>query len=109
MPTALRIAVAVLVCTLVTPVHARAGDTVLTWNEIAVNTAIANGQSPFVQARTNAVVSLAVFEAVNTITGDYDPYLGTFDAPSGASADARLERVGLGAAARRSMPPSRTH
>jgi len=88
MPTALRIAVAALVCTLVTPVHARAGDTVLTWNEIAINTAVANGQSPFVQARTNAVVALAVFEAVNTITGDYEPYLGTFEAPDGASVDA---------------------
>jgi hypothetical protein len=88
MRTALRIAVAGLVCALVVPAHARAGDTVLTWNEIAVNTAIANAQSPFVQARTNAVVSLAVFEAVNTITGEFEPYLGTFDAPSGASVDA---------------------
>jgi hypothetical protein len=29
-----------------------------------------------------------VFEAVNTITGDYEPYLGTFEAPDGASVDA---------------------
>ena len=83
-----RIAVVGLVCALSVPAGALAGDTVLTWNKIAVDTAIANGQNPFVQARTNAVVSLAVFEAVNTITGDYEPYLGTFDAPSGASVDA---------------------
>jgi hypothetical protein len=83
-----RFAVVGLVCALAGPAHADAGDTVLTWNEIAVNTAIANGQSPFAQARTNAVVSLAVFEAVNTITGDYEPYLGTFNAPAGASVDA---------------------
>ena len=88
MRIALRIAVVGLVCTLAVPAQAGASDTVLTWNEIAVNTAIANGQNPFVQARTNAVVALAVFEAVNTITGDYEPYLGTFDAPSGASVDA---------------------
>ena len=88
MRTALRIAVAGLVCALVVPAHARAGDTVLAWNEIAIDTAIANAQSPFVQARTNAIVSLAVFEAVNTITGDFDPYLGAFDAPEGASVDA---------------------
>ena len=88
MPSAARIAVVGLVCALAVPAQTRAGDTVLTWNEIAVNTAIANGQSPFAQARTNAVVSLAVFEAVNTITGDYEPYLGTFDAPPGASVDA---------------------
>ena len=83
-----RIAIAGLVCVLSIPAAARAGDTVLAWNEIAVNTAIANGQNPFVQARTQAVVSLAVFEAVNTITGDDEPYLGTFQAPDGASVDA---------------------
>jgi hypothetical protein len=63
-------------------------DAVLDWNEIAVNTAIANGQNPFAQARTGAIVQLAVFEAVNSITGDYRPYLGTIVAPHGASADA---------------------
>ena len=52
-------------------------DAVLDWNLIAVNTAIANGQSPFAQARYAAIVQLAVFEAVNAITGDYQPYLGT--------------------------------
>ena len=63
-------------------------DTVLDWNEIAVNTAIANGQSPFAQARFAAIAQLAVFEAVNSITGDYQPYLGTIQAPRGASVDA---------------------
>ena len=52
------------------------------------NTAVANEQNPFAQARTAAIVQLAVFEAVNAITGDYRPYLGTIDAPRGASADA---------------------
>jgi hypothetical protein len=64
------------------------GDAVLDWNEIAVNTAIANGQSPFAQSRTAAIVQLAVFEAVNSITGEYRPYLRTITAPAGASADA---------------------
>ena len=63
-------------------------DAVLDWNLIAVNTAIANGQSPFAQARSAAIVQLAVFEAVNAITGDYRPYLGSIVAPHGASADA---------------------
>jgi hypothetical protein len=35
-----------------------------------------------------AITQLAVFEAVNAITGDYKPYLGTVVAPAGASADA---------------------
>src|SRR5271169_476749 len=63
-------------------------DAVLDWNLIAVNTAIANGQNPFAQARNAAVVQVAVFEAVNAITGDYRPYLGNIVAPHGASADA---------------------
>jgi hypothetical protein len=63
-------------------------DAVLDWNLIAVNTAIANGQSPFAQARYAAIVQLAVFEAVNAITGDYRPYLGGIVAPDGASPDA---------------------
>jgi hypothetical protein len=63
-------------------------DAVLDWNLIAVNTAIANGQSPFAQARYAAIVQLAVFEAVNAITREYQPYLGSIVAPHGASADA---------------------
>jgi len=64
------------------------GDVVLDWNVIAINTAIANGQNPFAQARFAAIAQLAVFEAVNSITGDYRPYLGTVVAPPGASPDA---------------------
>lgn len=63
-------------------------DVVLDWNTIAVNTAITNHQNPFAQARYAAIVQLAVFEAVNSITGDYQPYLGTITAPPGASAEA---------------------
>jgi hypothetical protein len=63
-------------------------DVVLDWNEIAVNTAVANKQSPYAQARDAAIVQLAVFEAVNAITGEYKPYLGTVTAPPSASAEA---------------------
>ena len=63
-------------------------DPVLDWNVIAVDTAVANGQNPFAQARFAAIVQVAVFEAVNAITGDYRPYLGTIVAPHGASPDA---------------------
>jgi hypothetical protein len=63
-------------------------DALLDWNAIAVNTAIANGQNPFAQARSVAIVQLAVFESVNAITGEYHPYLGTIVAPPSASPDA---------------------
>jgi hypothetical protein len=68
-------------------VTARA-DVVLDWNVIAVNTAVANKQNPFAQARYAAIVQLAVFEAVNSITHHYEPYLGTITAAPDASPDA---------------------
>jgi hypothetical protein len=76
--------VALLVCS---PIAARA-DVVLDWNAIAVSTLVSQGQNPFAQSRFMAITQLAVFEAVNAITRDYKPYLGTVVAPAGASADA---------------------
>jgi PAP2 superfamily len=69
------------------PIAARA-DVVLDWNAIAVSTLRDQGQNPFAQARFMAITQLAVFEAVNAITRDYKPYLGTIIAPGGASVDA---------------------
>jgi PAP2 superfamily len=63
-------------------------DAVLDWNAIAVNTAVANKQNPFAQARYAAIVQLAVFEAVNSITHKYQLYLGTIAAPADSSPDA---------------------
>ena len=63
-------------------------DPVLDWNAIAVDTAVANGQNPFAQARFAAIVQVAVFEAVNAITGDDRPYLWSIVAPHGASPNA---------------------
>ena len=65
-----------------------AADVVLDWNAIAL-TNITVG-APFPTARLTAMTQLAVFEAVNAITGDYDPYLGvgTVTAPATASQEA---------------------
>jgi hypothetical protein len=76
-----------LAVVLLLPATMAQADVVLTWNEIAIKTMIQQGQSPFGQARVAAIVQLAVFEAVNAITGDYDPYIG-IAAPAGASVDA---------------------
>ena len=78
----------VLMATLLFGPAVAKADPVLDWNAIAVDTAVANGQNPFAQARYAAIVQLAVFEAVNSITGDYRPYLGSIVAPHGASAEA---------------------
>ena len=78
----------VLMLSLVVGSTTARADAVLDWNAIAVTTAVANKQSPFAQARYAAIVQLAVFEAVNSITHKYQPYLGTITAPPDASPDA---------------------
>lgn len=61
-------------------------DVVQDWNKIMLDTISA--QNPFAQSRFAAITQLAVFEAVNAITGRYTPYLGTIVAPPGSSAEA---------------------
>jgi hypothetical protein len=93
------LAIAILSVLLAAPLHARADAVsdwngiaftsdaiVLQWNEIAVATI--GAQPPFPASRFMATVQVAVFEAVNAITGDYEPYLGTITAPPGASTEA---------------------
>jgi hypothetical protein len=63
--------------------YARA-DMVLDWNAIMASTVTG---PPFETSRVTAITQLAVFEAVNAITGEYAPYLGTLVAPVGASAE----------------------
>jgi hypothetical protein len=84
----LAMACLVLISSLVGTTRATAEslDVVLEWNALAVTTVAT--QTPYAQARFMAITQLAVFEAVNAITGDYDPYIGTIDAPAGTSAEA---------------------
>ncbi len=65
-------------------------DAVTDWNAIMQATVSAPPTNPFFQARWGAIVQLAVFEAVNAIVGDYEPYLGVIDAPAWASPDAAV-------------------
>ena len=80
-----RIILGVVVVLLMSSAMARA-DVVLDWNATMLNTI--GAQNPFAQARFAAITQTAVFEAVNAITGDYEPYLGTIIAPPGASSEA---------------------
>jgi hypothetical protein len=88
----LTVAGAVVACTFGTG-PARA-DTVTEWNAIMQATVIAPGAvpptNPNYQTRWGAIVQLAVFEAVNAIVGDYEPYLGVVEAPAWASTDAAV-------------------
>jgi hypothetical protein len=93
----LRLSAAVILVGLVSgPAPASAQDIVLKWNDIAARTATAT--SPFNQARVMAIVQLSVFEAVNAITADYEPYLSEppVGAP-GASVDAAVIAAAHGA------------
>ena len=86
----LRVAAIVFVAGVISgPATARADDIVLRWNQIAAQTATAT--TPFNQARVAAIVQLSVFEAVNAITGEYEPYLNPPTiAPPGASVEAAV-------------------
>jgi hypothetical protein len=64
----------------------QATDVVVEWN--AITLAAVSGQNGVEQVRLAAIAHLAVFEAVNAIVGDFEPYLGTVVAPAGASAEA---------------------
>jgi hypothetical protein len=63
-------------------------DPVLQWNAITLATATAAGKDPIAQQRILSIVHLAIFDAVNAITGEYEPYLGSTGAEPGASAKA---------------------
>jgi hypothetical protein len=63
-------------------------DVVTEWNTYMQTTVAIAPSNPNLQTRWGAIVQLAVFEAVNSITGDYVPYLGTIVAPPGASPEA---------------------
>lgn len=86
MTSARPLAAAVVAVFLLSNPAAGRADVVIDWNAIMQSTVA--GQNPFAQARLAAITQLAVFEAVNAISREYEPYLGTVDAPRGASAEA---------------------
>jgi hypothetical protein len=61
-------------------------DVVTDWNAIMEQTVAPT--DPFLRIRSAAITQLAVFEAVNAIVLDYEPYLGSIVAPPGASPEA---------------------
>jgi hypothetical protein len=75
---------------LLSTVALSANDPVLEWNSIMLRTMSEQtpAVNPVLQSRFAAITQVAVYEAVNAIEKDYDPYLGSVDAPRGASAEA---------------------
>ena len=69
---------------------AQAGDVVMEWNQQAVTLTLlpASALAPVQQTRVMAIVHVAVHDAVNGITGDYETYLSPGSAPENASPEA---------------------
>ncbi|MFN0316247.1 MAG: vanadium-dependent haloperoxidase [Burkholderiales bacterium] len=63
-------------------------DAVLDWNEIGVATVLAARQGPPGDARSMAMMHVAMFNAVNAIDLLYTPYRAELRAPAGASVSA---------------------
>jgi hypothetical protein len=80
---------AVLLCGTASTAQA---DTVLDWNRILFATL--TGQNPFNAARIASTTHVAIFEAVNAITGTRRPYIGSVSGPHGASVDAAAAVAG---------------
>src|SRR5262245_34056022 len=83
-----RLGMAIVVACALSGAGAARADAVTDWNATMQATVTAPPSNPVFQSRWGAIVQLAVFEAVNAVTGDYEPYLGTIAAPPWASPDA---------------------
>ncbi len=70
-------------------------DVVTDWNGVMVGTV--GPQNPFAQARVAAIMHLAVFEAVNAITGEYERFL---DSPLAVQRPASARAAAVAAAHR---------
>jgi membrane-associated phospholipid phosphatase len=75
-----------IVVTLLLGAAAAHSDVVTDWNVIMAKTAATT--DPFLQTRSATIMHLAMFEAVNAIVGDYEPYLRHIPAQPGASPEA---------------------
>src|SRR3954453_4976494 len=62
---------------LMTAGHGSGGDMVLHWNDVAMDVLRADRTlpGPGWSSRSLAMTSLAIFDAVNSIDGSYEPYL----------------------------------
>ena len=66
--------VALLGCSVASPA-ANGPDAVMEWNQIALAATVTAAQGPLPQIRTMAIVQVAVHDAVNAVSGDYETYL----------------------------------
>ena len=84
----LAVMVAALVTVAVAAPHASAQtpDVVIQWNQMIQT--LFGGTGPGIHLRAMPMMHIAMFDAINSIEGDYTPYLGAVKASRGASAEA---------------------
>lgn len=70
------------------PENASGTNPVVAWNTIALKTTAAAALNPPLEGRNMAIVDVSMYDAVTSITGDFDPYAVRLPAPDGASPEA---------------------
>jgi hypothetical protein len=75
-------------CSMASPAENARPDAVAEWNQIAFAATVTAGQGPLPQVRTMAIVHVAMHDAVNAITREYETYLDVRRRHWGASPDA---------------------
>jgi hypothetical protein len=69
-------------------------DVIWEWNDATLQAVVAAKQLPYQQARTMALLNVAMFEAVNAVEPRYQPYLAQEGTASGDSAEAAAAAAG---------------
>src|SRR5262245_55188965 len=65
-------------------------DEVIDWNNVLLDTIRVVGGSPCPISRTGAMVHVAIYDAVNSITPTHEPYLAIYPVDSRASPEAAV-------------------
>ncbi len=75
--------------------RAQSVDTIVTWNKALLAALLVPGGKPATvfDTRPLAVVSIAVYDAVNSFDRLYDPYVAYVNVPAGASRDAAVAQA----------------
>lgn len=86
------ILVVALAVGLAAPAPEASANVIVAWNEVAAQNM--SGPSPLPTSREFAVLHVALYDAVVSITGDHAPYAFAVPAPAGASPEAAAARSG---------------
>ncbi len=94
-PSLVSVLAAVLIAALPLAGAAQSLDTVVTWNRQMVTSVTTPGANPptVFMTRPLAIVSVAVFDAVNSFDRVYQPYAALVTVPAGASRDAAVAQA----------------